>query len=68
MEIPKEHKLYCSCCGQIIDMRDLSQVFAHEDCNGIHVDYSKLEKLNSSAQKICNPILHILNIGNVGLN
>ena len=49
-------------------MRDLSQVFAHEECNGIPVDYSKLEKINSSAQKIGEPILYVLGHGEVGLN
>jgi hypothetical protein len=49
-------------------MRDLSQVFAHEECNGIPVDYSKLEKLNRSAQKVGEPILHIIGNGEVGLN
>jgi len=43
--IPKEHQLICSKCGQIIDMRDLSQVFAHEPCNGIRKDYNKIEQI-----------------------
>ena len=39
--IPKEHQLKCVNCGQIIDMRDLSQVFAHENCNGIPIEKIK---------------------------
>lgn len=34
MKAPKEHQLECPVCGQIIDMRDLSQVLAHEPCDG----------------------------------
>lgn len=58
----------CNSCGQEFDMRDMSQVIAHEECNGMPVDYSKLEKINSSSQKIGKPILHILGHGDVGLN
>lgn len=68
MENDKEHKMNCTSCGQEFDMRDLSQVFAHEECNGMPVDYSQLEKINSSAQKIGEPFLHILGHGDVGLN
>lgn len=64
----KPHKMNCNRCGQEFDMRDLSKVFAHEECNGIPVDYSQLEKINSSAQKIGEPILHILGNGDVYLN
>lgn len=52
--IPKEHQLKCVNCGQIIDMRDLSQVFAHENCNGIpiknvkQVSYSGSRKVGDS--------------------
>jgi len=63
-----EHKMNCNKCGQEIDMRDLSQVFAHEPCDGKHLDYSKLEKINTTAQKIGDPTLHIMGKGNVSLN
>lgn len=57
MEVPKIHQLICSNCGQMIDMRDLGQVFAHEDCNGISVDYEKIEQIPySGSQKIGEPI------------
>lgn len=62
------HTMNCNSCGQEFDMRDLSQVFAHIDCNGIPIDYSKLEKINNSAQKIGEPILHILGHGDINLN
>lgn len=68
MSNDKQHKINCNSCGQEFDMRDLSQVFAHEECNGIPVDYSELKKINSSAQKIGEPILHIIGNGEVGLN
>ncbi len=42
----KEHKMNCNKCGQEFDMRDLSQVFAHEPCDEEWVDYAKLEKIN----------------------
>lgn len=58
----------CNNCGQEMDLRDLSQVFAHEGCNGIPIDYSTLEKINSSAKKGGEPILHIINHGDVSLN
>ena len=64
----KEHKMKCNSCGQEFDMRDLPQVFAHEECNGIPVDYSKLEKINTTAVKIGEPTLYILNGGEVNLN
>lgn len=58
MKIPKIHQLICSDCGQIIDMRDLSQVFAHENCNGIPVDYEKIEQIpHSGSQRIGEPIM-----------
>ena len=59
----KEHKMNCNKCGQEFDMRDLSQVFAHE-----WVDYSKLEKINKTAQEIGSPILHVIGKGEVYLN
>jgi len=53
MKIPKEHQLICSECSQVMDMRDLSQVFAHEPCDGNQKDYSKIEQLSSGgSQKI----------------
>jgi len=56
-EVPKKHQLICSDCGQVIDMRDLSQVFAHEDCNGIPIDYDKMEQIEySGSQRIGEPI------------
>ena len=57
MKIPKEHQLECSVCGQIIDMRDLSQVFAHEPCDGTHKDYDNIEQIPySGSMKIGEPI------------
>ena len=35
----------CNSCGQEFDMRDLSQVFAHEECNGTPVNYETIEKI-----------------------
>jgi hypothetical protein len=56
--VPKEHQLICSDCGQIIDMRDLSQVFAHEPCDGIQKNYNDVEQIPySSSQKIGEPII-----------
>jgi hypothetical protein len=45
MKVPKKHQLICSQCKQIIDMRDLSQVFAHEPCDGVQKDYAKIQKI-----------------------
>ena len=57
MNIPKIHQLKCQNCGQIIDMRDLSQVFAHEECNSIPVDYGKIEQIEyGGSQQIGDPI------------
>jgi hypothetical protein len=68
MKVPKEHQLICADCKQIIDMRDLSQVFAHEPCNGF-VDYETMEKISHSASiKIGEPILHTKNNGKINLN
>jgi len=53
MEVPKEHQLICPDCGQVIDMRDLSQVFAHEPCDGTRKNYNEIEKIqHSGSQKI----------------
>jgi hypothetical protein len=49
--IDKKHKNNCGNCGQEFDMRDLSQVFAHEDCNGIPVDYETTEQIPHSGSK-----------------
>ena len=43
--IPKEHQLKCTNCGQMLDMRDLSQVFAHENCNGIPVNNDEIKQI-----------------------
>jgi len=57
MKIPQKHQLICSKCGQMIDMRDLSQVFAHEPCNGIQKDYDNIENIPcSGSQKIGDPV------------
>ena len=57
MKAPKEHQLICLACGQIIDMRDLSQVFAHEPCDGTQKDYSKTKQIpHSGSQKTGDPI------------
>lgn len=64
----KEHKMNCNKCGQEFDMRYLSQVFAHEECGGNHVDYSQLEEINKTAQEIGIPILHVIGKGEVSLN
>lgn len=67
--IPEEHKMNCGTCGQEIDMRDLSQVFAHEDCEGEHIDYSKTIKItHSGARRIGSPELHTKNNGVINLN
>ena len=53
METPKEHQLICSECERIIDMRDLSQVFAHEHCDGTQKNYLEIEKIPySGSQKV----------------
>jgi hypothetical protein len=64
----KHHKMNCNKCGQEFDMRDLSQVFAHEPCDGNWVDYSKLEKINKTAQEIGSTILYVIGKGEVSLN
>ena len=40
-----KHKINCNSCGQEFDMRDLSQVFAHEECNGMPINYETIEKI-----------------------
>lgn len=49
--INKKHKNNCSVCGQEFDMRDLSQVFAHEPCDGKHKDYGNIEEIPHSGSK-----------------
>ena len=68
MNDDKKHKMKCNSCGQEFDMRDLSQVFAHEECNGMPVNYSNIEKINTTAVRIGEPILHIVDGGSVNLN
>ena len=64
----KDHVMNCNVCGQEMDLRDLSQVFAHEPCNGF-VDYDKVEKIqHSGAIKIGEPILYTKNNGEINLN
>lgn len=63
-----KHKMDCCQCGQPFDMRDLSQVFAHEPCNG-WVDYKTMEKIpHSGSIRIGEPILHTKNNGKINLN
>lgn len=69
METPKEYQLKCNSCRQIMDMRDLSQVFAHEDCNGIPVDYDKIEQVEySGSKKNDSPIFHTKDKKEINLN
>lgn len=59
----------CNNCGQIMDLRDLSQVFAHEDCNGIPIDYKTMKQIpHSGAQKIGEPKIHTKKCGEINLN
>ena len=68
-QVPKEHQLICSECGQIIDMRDLSQVLAHEPCDGMQKDYDNIEQIpHSGAQRIGSPEVHTKNNGIINLN
>ncbi len=63
-----KHKNNCAVCGQEFDMRYLSQVFAHEPCNGF-VDYETMEQIpRSGAVRIGEPILHTKNNGKINLN
>ena len=67
--VPNEHQMKCNACGQIMDLRDLSQVFAHEECNGIPIDYRKMEQIpHSSAQKIGSSEQFIKENGIINLN
>ncbi len=50
--IEKKHKMNCSNCGQEIDMRDLSKVFAHEDCNGMPINYETMEQIPHSSSNL----------------
>ena len=64
-----EHEMTCNGCGQIIDMRDLSQVFAHEPCDGIQKNYDNIEQIShSGALRIGSPELHTKNNGIISLN
>lgn len=49
--IEKKHKNNCPVCGQEFDMRDLSQVFAHEPCDGTIKDYDNIEEIPHSGSK-----------------
>lgn len=51
MEVPQEHKLICPKCKQVIDMRDLSQVFAHEPCDGTKKDYRNIGQITHSGSQ-----------------
>lgn len=69
MKVPKEHQNSCTVCWQMFDMRNLSQVFAHEDCDGTHKNYDSVEQIpHTSAQKIGKPTLHTKKCGDIGLN
>lgn len=65
----KEHTNNCSVCGQEFDMRDLSQVFAHEPCDGKHKDYNNIEQIQFvSSKKMGSPEIFYKKLGNVNLN
>ena len=67
--IPKIHQLRCQNCGQIIDMRDLSQVFAHEECNGIPHDNGKIHQISySGSQRIGDNIFWTKDKNKINLN
>ena len=67
--IPKKHQLKCSNCGQIIDMRDLSQVFAHEDCGGVPVDDNRIKQvLYSGSREIEEPVFWTKDKKKIDLN
>ena len=69
MEVPKEHQNNCTLCGQMFDMRDLSQVFAHENCDGTHKDYTKVHQIKQGGdQKIGSPEVCYKVNGNINLN
>ena len=68
-EIPKEHRMNCNSCGQAMDLRDLSQVFAHEECGGIPIDYDKIRQAAySGSQKIGSSEVDLKNKGKINLN
>lgn len=46
-----DNYMNCNSCGQIINLSDLSQVFAHENCNGIPIDYNKIRQIEHSRSK-----------------
>lgn len=57
--VPKEHQIICSDCGQIIDRRDLSQVFAHKPCDSMQKDYEHIEQIpHSGSQRSGSPIIN----------
>lgn len=63
--ISKDHSMNCNTCGQIMDLRDLSQVFA----NGISIDYETMEQIeHSGSQRIGSSELHTKNNGIINLN
>lgn len=63
------HFINCSVCGQDIDCRDLSQVFAHEPCDGNHKDYNTVEQIpHNGSQKIGEPIFYAKNKLEINLN
>ncbi len=65
---PKEHSMNCQVCGQEMDLRDLSQVFAHEPCEGF-VNYETMEKIpHTGAQKRGKPVLYTKECGDINLN
>lgn len=65
----KEHEMICRECGQVMDLRDLSQVLAHENCNGIPVNYLKVNKVEcSGSMKLGDPVLNTNGNGIIILN
>ena len=69
MEKLGKHEMRCNTCGQIMDLRDLSQVFAHEECNGMHINYETMEQIpHTGAQKIGESILYTKKCGDISLN
>lgn len=69
MQVPKEHQNFCTVCGQMFDMRDLSQVFAHEYCDGTYKDYDSVEQIQQGgAQKIGSHEVYYKGKGIVNLN
>jgi hypothetical protein len=67
--ISNEHQMKCNNCGQMIDLRDLSQVFAHEDCMVVPVDYGNIKDIPySGSVKIGTPDFNIKNKNTINLN